>query len=411
MEIYNETKLSNALTITTEHMPHVESISMGVYVRTGSRTENEENSGVAHFLEHMAFKGTDKRTAEDIAAEIEDVGGAINAYTSRETTAYHLKLLKEDTELGVDMLSDILQNPTFLEEEFKREQGVILQELAASLDEPEEIVFDNLQKTIYPNSAMGWSILGNKQSITNMSVTKLKTFMESYYHPQNMVISASGNVNHKDFVALCEKYFNKLKVNNKKSIITPEYHTGVIHTHKDLEQSHIVMCYNAMSSVDPHFYAANIFTSILGGGMASRLFQEIREKRGLAYSIYSYLASYSDCGNFGIYAGTDASQVEETIQVVQEEIERLKNDMTEHEINRAKIGLIAGLKMSLESTDSRMGRMAKNQFLYGRQMPVEEIVADIEKITVDDIKAAADAMTDKSTLSISTLGRHAAPQI
>lgn len=405
MNTFKQTKLANGLTVVTETMPHVESVSLGVYVRTGSRTENAEIAGVAHFLEHMAFKGTEKRSAEDIAREIEDVGGHINAYTSRETTAYHLKLLKEDTELGIDILSDILQNPTFKQEEFEREQGVIMQELAASLDEPEEIVFDKLQETVYPNSAMGLSILGNKHSIQNMSVQKLKDFMADYYHTDNMVISAAGNLNHAEFVRLCETYFTKIPHRNKKGIITPDYAAGTVETLKDLEQAHIALCYKAMSSTDEHFYAANIFTSILGGGMASRLFQEIREKRGLAYSIYSYLASYSDCGNFGIYAGTDHSKVAETIEVVQDEIEKLKANITEKEIQRAKVGLIAGLKMSLESTDSRMGRMAKNQFIYGRHMEIEEIVTDIEKLTEKDILTAADSMTDPSTLAISVLKR------
>lgn len=404
---YKQTILSNGLTITTESMSHVESISIGVYVRTGSRTETASTSGAAHFLEHMAFKGTKKRSAEDIAREIEDVGGIINAYTSRETTAYHLKLLKENTELGIEILSDILQNPTFLEEEFKREKDVILQELAASLDEPEEIVFDELQEITYPNCAMGWSILGNKQSITDMSVEKLKKFMQTHYHPKNMVLSASGYLDHQEFVNLCQKYFINLTQKDKQNIIKPIYHTGVIHTFKDLEQSHIVMSYDAMSNTDPHFYAANIFTSVLGGGMASRLFQEVREKRGLAYNIYSYLSSYSDCGSFGIYAGTDASKVDETIQVVGQEIENLKENITEEEMKRAKIGLISGLKMSLESTDSRMGRMAKNIFLYGRYMPIEEIVKDIENITLKDCQNAAEIMCNPKKLAISTLGRHA----
>jgi predicted Zn-dependent peptidase len=406
---YAQTKLRNGLTITTETMLHVESISMGVYIRTGSRAETADISGVAHFLEHMAFKGTEKRNAEDIAREIEDVGGNINAYTSRETTAYHLKILKEDMELGVDILSDILQNPTFLEDEFKREQGVILQELAASLDEPEEIVFDNLQETIYSDTAMGWSILGNKQSIAKMSVEKLKKFMQAHYHPENMVISAAGHLNHQEFVDLCQKYFTKLSNQAKQKIITPTYHTGTAHTFKDLEQSHIVMSYEAMSNTDPNFYAANIFTSVLGGGMASRLFQEVREKRGLAYNIYSYLSSYSDCGSFGIYAGTDASQVEDTIDVIDQEIKKLKQNITEQEINRAKIGLISGLKMSLESTDARMGRMAKNIFLYDRYMPIEEIITNIEKISITDCQKAANTMSNPKTLSISTLGRHAKP--
>ncbi|KAB8151223.1 insulinase family protein [Kordia sp. TARA_039_SRF] len=405
MDTFNQTTLANGLTVVTETLPHVESVSMGVYVRTGSRTETAENSGVAHFLEHMAFKGTHSRSAEEIAMAIEDVGGNINAYTSRETTAYHLKVLKEDAELGVDILSDIIQNPAFLEEEFKREQGVILQELAASLDEPEEIVFDNLQEIIYPDHAMGWSILGTKKSILEMNIPKLKAFMKSYYHPENMVVSIAGNIQHQTAVDLCTGYFNKLTGQQKTVNTSPTYHAGARNTHKDLEQSHIALCFNAMSSTDPHFYAANIFTSILGGGMTSRLFQEIREKRGLAYSIYAYLASYSDCGTFGIYAGTDASQVQATIEVAQQEIQKLQQNITVKELNRAKVGLLAGLKMSLESTDSRMGRMAKNHFLYGRHMTIEEIVNDIERITLDEVIHASKVMTNPDDLALSTLGR------
>tara|TARA_R110000868_G_scaffold218576_1_gene469066 strand:- start:228421 stop:229641 length:1221 start_codon:yes stop_codon:yes gene_type:complete len=404
MSSYQETRLDNGFIIASECMPWVESASVGIYVRTGSRAETEQNNGVAHFLEHMAFKGTHKRSSEDIAREVEDVGGNINAYTSRETTAYHLKVLKEDLPLAVDILGDILQNSTFLEEEIERERQVILQELSETLDSPDEIVFENLQEITYPNHPMGRSILGTAKTVKSITVQDLRDFMDKHYTANNMVLSAVGNIQHEELVALGKKYFSNLKVAPKTEYIAPVYTGTDKIVKKKLEQVHIVMSYDGIPITHDAYFAANIWVSVLGGGMASRLFQEVREKRGLAYNIYSYLSNHSDCGTFGVYAGTGKESVQELLSVIDQEIARSLTDISEAELKRAKAQLIAGVRMSQESTDSRMGRIARNLFIYNRFVPLDEVIAGVENVTVEDVQNAGKILTNKATRALSILG-------
>lgn len=401
---YQETKLSNGLIVASEHMASIESASVGVYVRTGSRAENEKNNGVAHFLEHMAFKGTVNRSAEDIAREIEDVGGNINAYTSRETTAYHLKVLKEDLPLAVDILGDILQNSTFNEEEIEKERLVILQELGQSIDEPDEMVFENLQSMTYKNHPMGRSILGTADTVNSINVDDLKEFMAKHYTAENMILSATGNVNHDEFVALAEKHFANLNHGTDDVYTAPTYTAGEYISHKELEQVHVVLSYEGFGISHPAYYAANIWVSILGGGMSSRLFQEVREKRGLAYNVYSYLSNHSDCGTFGIYAGTGKDSVDELLEVIDKEVEKSLTTITEAELNRAKAQLIAGVRMSQESTDSRMGRIARNLFVYKRFVPLSEIIEQVQAVDIEAVQNAGKLLSNKNTRALSILG-------
>ncbi|MFT7433934.1 MAG: putative Zn-dependent peptidase [Alphaproteobacteria bacterium] len=401
---YHETKLANGLTVVSEHMAAVESASVGIYVRTGSRAETQNNNGVAHFLEHMAFKGTTTRTSEEIAREIEDVGGHINAYTSRETTAYHLKVLKEDLPLAVDILGDILQNSTFDKEEIEKERLVILQELGQSIDEPDEIVFENLQKMTYPDHPMGRSILGTEETVKGISADDLTGFMAEHYTADNMILSAVGNIDHAELVTLAEKHFSGLKNGLKDSYTAPEYTGGDVVEHRDLEQVHVVVSYEGFSIMHPAYYAANIWVAILGGGMASRLFQEVREKRGLAYSVYSYLSNHSDCGTFGIYAGTGKDSVDELINVIDTEIEKSLTTITDDELKRAKAQLIAGIRMAQESTDSRMGRIARNIFVYGRFVPLQEVIDEVEAVTIEAVQDSGKLLSNKETRALSILG-------
>ncbi|WP_158747595.1 pitrilysin family protein [Acidisphaera sp. L21] len=381
--------LPSGLTVVTEQMDRVETVSLGAYVGAGTRNETEAENGASHFLEHMAFKGTERRTATAIAEAVEDVGGHINAYTAREQTAYYVKLLKEDLALGADIIGDILTHSTFAPEELERERGVILQEIGQANDTPDDIVFDHFQETAYPDQPMGRPTLGREAGIKDMKRDVLTGYMRRHYTTGNTVVAAAGNLDHDRTLALITEHFADLPQSTPPKAVPGLYGGGEFREGRDLDQVHIVLGFPAMAYNDPDFYPSMLMSTLLGGGMSSRLFQEIRERRGLVYSIYSFTAPALDGGLFGIYAGTGEEEAKELVPVTLEELRRVQVDANEDELRRARAQTKAGLLMSLESTGSRCEQLARQIQVFGRIVPVAETVAKIEAVTLADIRRAA----------------------
>ena len=381
--------LPSGLTVVTEQMDRVETISLGAYVAAGTRNESEAQNGASHFLEHMAFKGTQRRSASAIAEAVEDVGGHINAYTAREQTAYYVKLLKEDLALGADIIGDILTHSVFAPEELERERGVILQEIGQANDTPDDIVFDHFQETAYPDQPMGRPTLGREDGIRGMKRDILTGYMRCHYTTANTVVAAAGALDHDRVVALAEEHFADLPKAAPPPVVPGRYQGGEFRESRDLDQVHIVLGFPAMAYGDRDFYPSMLLSTLLGGGMSSRLFQEIRERRGLVYSIYSFTAPALDGGLFGIYAGTGEEEAKELVPVTLEELRRVQQDANADELRRARAQVKAGLLMSLESTGSRWEQLARQIQVFGRIIPVAETVAKIDAVTLDDIRRAA----------------------
>jgi predicted Zn-dependent peptidase len=383
------TRLPSGLTVVTERMERVETVSLGAYVATGTRNETEAENGISHFLEHMAFKGTARRSAAAIAEEIEAVGGQMNAYTAREQTAFYVKVLKEDLKLGADIIGDILTHSTFEPEELERERGVILQEIGQANDTPDDIVFDHFQETAYPAQPMGRPVLGREKIIRALPRDALIGYMRRHYTTTNTVVAAAGNLDHDEVVALVREHFADLPAAPAPEADPGLYKGGEFREARDLDQVHIVLGFPSVAYGDPDFYPTMLLSTLLGGGMSSRLFQEVREKRGLVYSVYSFTAPALDGGLFGIYAGTGEREAAELIPVTLEELLKVQRDVTEAELARARAQAKAGLLMSLESTGSRCEQLARQLQVFGRIVPIAETVAKINAVTVADVQRAA----------------------
>lgn len=382
--------LSNGLRVVTDAMPESESVSLGVYVGVGAMYEPKELNGISHLLEHMAFKGTTTRSARKIAEQIEDVGGYINACTARETTSYYIKVLKEDVPLAVDILADILQNSTFDPEEFAREKTVVLQEISQSADTPDDIVFDYFQAKAYPDQAIGRPILGTAETVNAVGRETLDRFMKSNYTPSRMIVSAAGNVDHDAFVKLVSQAFGGLKPARGLTAATAEYKGGEHRENRDIEQVNLLLGFSGVSFHDKEYYASQLLSTLFGGGMSSRLFQEIREKKGLVYSIYSFSSSYSNGGTFGIYAGTGEDEAAEVLPAVCREIRRMRESVSAEELARAKAQLRAGILMSLEHPSARSEQNAGHLLVYGKILEKEEILQKIADVTAEDILALSE---------------------
>ena len=394
------TRLPNGLTVVSEAMPRVETVSIGAYVAAGTRHEAAEENGVSHFLEHMAFKGTERRDAAAIAREIENVGGHLNAYTAREQTAYYCKVLKEDLPLAADIIGDILTHSTFVPEELERERGVILQEIGQANDTPDDIVFDHFQATAFPDQPMGRPTLGTEATIRAMPREALVGYMRRHYGPSRMIVAAAGAVDHDALLDLVRRHFADLPEASPPPAEPARYVGGEFREERDLDQVHIVLGFPGVAYADPLHYPTLLLSTLLGGGMSSRLFQEIREQRGLVYSIYSYASPFVDSGLFAIYAGTGEKEAEELVPVTLEELRKVQHDVTQEELDRAKAQFRAGLLMSLESTGSRIEQLARQLQVYGRIVPVEEIKARIAAVTVGQVQeAAARAFRGRPTLA------------
>ena len=383
------TTLENGLRVVSDPMVAVESVSLGIWVGVGSRYENPKINGISHLLEHMAFKGTERRSALAIAEEIEAVGGYINAYTTRESTAYYVKVLKEDVALGLDLIADILQNSTMEANELERERAVILQEIYQAKDNPDDVIFDNFQRTAYPEQAMGLEILGNAKVVSSLGRELIIDYMHDHYNSNTMVLSAAGRVDHDELVKLAHDSFCNLPMGGQVSEEPANYSGGQSVVARKLEQAHIILGFEGVSYEDPDFHAVAVLSTLLGGGMSSRLFQEIREKRGLAYSIYSFAPSYSDSGLFGIYAGTGEEEIQKLIPLVCDEIKKICDNVDSDELIRAQAQIKASILMALESSSSRCEQLARQMMVFGRPMPTEEIVTNIEFVDRDTILKTA----------------------
>jgi predicted Zn-dependent peptidase len=398
------TRLPSGLTVLTDAMSHLETASLGVWVGSGSRDEEQQEHGVSHLLEHMAFKGTKRRSARQIAEEIEAVGGDLNAATSVETTAYYARVLKADVPLALDVLSDILGDPSFDPAELKREQNVIVQEIGAAEDDPSDLVFEYLQEKAFPNQPIGRSILGTRKSVTGFKPDDLRKYLARNYRAPDMFVIATGAVNHMNVVAEVEKRFASFQEPAAPVPVAAKFGGGTHVETSDLEQAHLAFALEGLPQRDPNLYPMQVFTSVLGGGMSSRLFQEVREVRGLCYSIYCFHAPYSDTGYFGLYAGTDSETAPELMQVVIDQLAGAAENITEAEIARAKAQMKAGLLMALESSSARAEQLARQMFAWGRPVPLEEIVAKIEAVTVESTRAAGRLLIARSRPAIAVLG-------
>lgn len=383
--------LSNGVRVATDRVESVRTASIGVWIGTGARSEHPEENGVAHFLEHMAFKGTQRRSAQQLADEIEAVGGHMNAYTARESTAYYVKVMDRDTALGVDILGDITLNGVLADEEIGREAGVILQEIAQSRDTPEDVVYDHLQELAYPDQAMGRTILGPEDLVASMTRDRLTGFMARGYTGANMVVAASGNVEHAHLLELAEQAFADVPTTSEVSQESvPVYQGGHIYDQRGLEQLQIAFAWPGYGYNSNKHYAQTLLATIFGGGMSSRLFQELREKRGLAYSVYAYAAPYSDCGMFGVGAGTGEAQAGDLALLTCDMAAALGSSLTEEEIARAKAQLTASTVMAAESTSSRVEQLANQLLFFGQPISVDEQIAAIEKIDLAALSHLAD---------------------
>lgn len=378
------TRLSNGLTIVTDPMPQLESAALGVWVNTGTRNETADVMGVSHMLEHMAFKGTTRRSARQIAEEMEAVGAYLNAYTSREQTAFHARALKDDVPLAIDILADILTAPTFAQNELERERQVVLQEIGQAHDTPDDIIFDYLQTVNYPDQPMGYPILGTDMTVGAFSRNHLTAYMDEMYRSEAMVLVASGAVDHRQIVRLAEENFAGLKAGKRPDAVPALYEGGDMRVNDDLEQAHVTYAFPGVANADPETYAAQVYVTALGGGMSSRLFQEVREKRGLCYSIYAFAHGFSDSGIIGIYAGTSESDAGELSAVVAGEMAALAETVSEEEVARAKAQLKSGLLMGMERPAGRAEAISGQFFTYGRILSVQEIA---EKLAEVDVKA------------------------
>ena len=398
------TTLKSGIDVVTDTMPHLQTASLGVWVNAGSRDERRDENGISHFLEHMAFKGTRRRTARQIAEEIEAVGGDLNAATGAETTAYYARVLKADVPLALDVLADILSEPAFDREELIREQNVIVQEIGAVADTPDDLIFEHLQLVAFPDQPLGRSILGTAKTVRSFDGAKLREYLARNYRGPDMVVAAAGAIEHQAVVAEVERRFSSF---NGPASPPPEPANfgGGSHVEKrELEQVHIALALAGVPQTDPALYSLQAFTNVLGGGMSSRLFQEAREKRGLCYSIYSFHVPYSDVGMFGLYAGTDAADTSELMRLIVEEIANTAETLSEPEIARAKAQMKAGLLMALESSGERIGQLARQMITYGHPIAVDELVAKVEAVTVESARAAGRALLRRGKLATAVLG-------
>jgi predicted Zn-dependent peptidase len=396
--------LAGGLRVVSDPMEHVETASVGLWVDVGARCESAETNGMSHLLEHMAFKGTERRSAQDIAEEIEAVGGHLNAYTSRENTAYYAKIMKEDVPLALDLLADILQHSVFDPEELDRERAVVLQEIAQCHDTPDDIVFDHFQETAYPDQPIGRSILGPPERVSAYSRDDLAGYMTAHYSAPRIVLVGAGRVEHEMLVGAAEKAFTALPAGGADDQAPAVYGGGDHRAERELEQVHLVVGFDGLAYDDPDFYTLQVLSTLLGGGMSSRLFQEIRERRGLAYSVFTFASSYRDGGIFGVYAGSGETDVIELVPVMAEEMLKVLDSVTPEEVARARMQLKAGLLMSLESTQARCERLARHLLVFGRPLTIAEMTERVDAIDSEAVVRVANRILPQGQPTIAAVG-------
>lgn len=398
-------RLSNGLTIVTHTMAQIESVALGIWVKSGSRNERAEEHGIAHMLEHMAFKGTENRTAYQIATDIEDVGGEINAATSVETTAYFARVLKDDMPLAVDILADIITSSKFEEEELEREKQVVLQEINATQDTPDDIVFDYFTETAFRHQTIGRPILGTPDSVRSFTSDNLRSFMNEHYSADRMIVIATGAVEHEQFVREVESRLGSFRAHSVAPLTElANYVGGDFREYRNLKDAQVLIGFEGRAYHMRDYYASQILSIILGGGMSSRLFQEVREKRGLCYSIYAFHWGFSDTGLFGIHTATNEDGLAELVPVVLEELYKASKNISQKELDRARAQYRANLTMSRESPSSRMQMIARQMSLYGRPIPSSELMERLSLITVDRLADLAERLFIDSKPTLAAVG-------
>ncbi len=402
----NKTTLGNGVRILTKSMPFVRSVSMGVWVNVGARDESAFENGLSHMIEHMIFKGTYKRTAFQIAKEFDAIGGQTNAFTSFENTCYHARVMDSHLETMVDILTDIFLNSVFAEEEVAKERPVIFQEIGMVEDNPEEYVHILSGSAYWGDNPLGRSILGTRENILGFSTETIKTFFHRFYQPAHIVIAVAGNISHEQIVDLVSPAFSAIKTGDRfPGRVTPAGYPQVNMHHRDLEQVHVCLGTRGVPIIDPRRYAFSLLNTIFGGNMSSRLFQKIREHRGLAYAVYSFISSYEDTGMFGAYVGIHPDNVRETIRLIVNEMRTLKTQQVEEtELTDAKNYTKGNLMLAAESVDNQMVRLAQNEINFGRHLPLQEIIDGVNATTVDDICALSREMFREDRLALTTLG-------
>ncbi len=406
--MFKKTTLINGIRIVTETLQHSKVVSVGVWIDVGSRDEHDLNSGSAHFLEHMLFKGTRSRSAQKIAREFDVLGGSANAFTTRENTCLHATVLDNNLPKLVELFTDLLGNSLFADEEIERERQVILQEMHMVEDMPDDHIHDLFAGLLWSIHPLGKTILGSHEIVSAMDSNKLREYIQKYYTTDKIVIAAAGKIDHDDFVSLWQKTFEKFDQNSdpvlERNVPALIPANRKIYT-KPLEQAHILLGTYGLSVVDADRFGCLLLNVLLGGNMSSRLFQEIREKRGLAYSIYSYIASYSDCGYLAIYLGVDKESVNESLSLIAREIGTLQNSaVSEEELVDTKGFIKSGLFLSMENMEAIMTRIARNEICFGKYIPLEEIVDSIDKVTSDDILRLASRIFGRQELTLAGIG-------
>ena len=396
--------LSNGIRIASIAMPEAHSVSLGIWIKAGARDERTSEVGIAHFLEHMAFKGTASRNAAAIAAEVEDAGGYVNAHTSREETAYYIKLLPEDIELAGDILCDILTASILPEDEIERERGVILQELGQAIDSPDDIVFENFNAACYGDHILGQSILGTTDSVSSFNRDELRAFMDRHYGTAQMLICAAGKLDHDQLVRMCEDRLSSVAKTILHARSAPEWKGQTKFVDRELEQCHVVFGLPAPSATSADRFALLVLSNIYGGGMSSRLFQQVREERGLCYSIFSFAQLMSDTGVFGIYAGTSEDSLNEMLEVSARAFGDVASSVSEVEMARARTQLKASVMMGLDSSSALNEHLARQILMFGEVPQTDNIIAAIEAVTADEVRRLAEKLISSATPSLSLVG-------
>ena len=398
------TRLRNGITVITHAMPHLETVALGIWVKAGARDERAEENGIAHFLEHMAFKGTRRRSAQAIAEEIESAGGEINAATGMETTTYYARVLKHDWKLALDILADIFTESVLDQDELERERDVILQEIAAAHDQPDDLVFDLAQASCFGQHALGRSILGTSSRIGSVRREEILAWRDRNYWGSRIVVSAAGHVDHAAFAAEAERLLGGIPVGEQPQRERPVFSPAARTEAKPLDQAHVVLSFRAPGYRDPDIYVLQILSNILGGGMSSRLFQEVREKRGLCYSVFSFASAYEDAGQIGVYAATSPEHGVELMDTTSSVMLSITDAVTEAEVARAKAQLKASLVMNLESAAARADQIARQFLAYGEVPAIGTLIAKIDAVSKDQVRDLARQLFKAQTPAYSAVG-------
>lgn len=405
--MYEINTLENGIKIVSENISFVRSISFGIWVKVGSQNEDLNLNGISHFIEHMIFKGTDKRSAKDIAEQIDEIGGQINAFTTKQMTCFYFKILDENFDKALEIMADMFLNSSFSDEEIEREKQVVIEEINMYEDTPEELVFELMHQKVFDGSSLAWPILGSIDNVKSFSHEKLKNYYEKNYFGENIIISVAGNFETREMLEKIKKYFGGIKNNRaEKKNLEVKYKNDFVIKKKDIEQVHICLGFPGVKNLVEKIYVLAVFNNIFGGGMSSRLYQKIREENGLAYSVFSYNYSYEKVGLFNIYAGINPSKVEDCLKFIIHEIKNLDvNLISQKELSKSKEQLKASYLLNLESSSSRMNSLGRYMVFYNKILTSEEIIDEIDKINLDDIYNLIREIFDFSKISLSCVAR------